>query len=41
MNSVATEVEETSEYTIRVFEGGIIMPAGAEEAFTAAENAGE
>src|SRR5690625_1415430 len=40
MNSVATEVEDTSEYTISVFDGGIIIPAGAEAAVTAADTFG-
>jgi hypothetical protein len=30
MKSAPTEVEETIEYTIIVFEGGMSMPAGAE-----------
>ena len=38
MNSAAIEVEDTSEYTISVFDGGRSMPAGAEAALTAAEN---
>src|SRR5699024_8461963 len=39
-NKVATDGEDTSEYTISVFDGGIIIPAGAGAAVPAADAAG-
>nr|NLI50805.1 hypothetical protein [Propionibacterium sp.] len=36
MNSAAIEVELTSEYTMKVFDGGMSAPDGAEAALTAA-----
>ena len=36
MNRAATDVELTREYTMKVFDGGMSMPAGAEATLTAA-----